>query len=30
MAEIIQLLGDSNGWTIEFRDGEIYLEPAGK
>jgi hypothetical protein len=30
MIEVIQLLANSDGFTIEFRNGEIYLEPAKK
>lgn len=30
MIEVIQLLADSKGFTVEFRNGEIYLTPARK
>jgi hypothetical protein len=30
MTEVIQLLADADGYTVEVRDGEIYLEPARK
>jgi hypothetical protein len=30
MTDIIQVLTDKGGYTIEVRGGEIYIEPASK
>jgi len=30
MTDIIQLLTDIDGCTVELRDGEIYIEPRQK
>lgn len=30
MAEVIQILGASEGFIVEIRDGEVYLMPAEK
>lgn len=30
MAEVIQILGASEGFIVEIRDGEVYLMPVKK
>lgn len=30
MIDVINILTDARGYTVEVRNGEIYLEPARK
>lgn len=30
MIDVISLLTDERGYTVEVRNGEVYLQPAGK